>query len=223
MCGRFALSAPAAVLRRHFDVREELRLMPRYNIAPGQQVAALRLSSGFKEMVMLRWGLIPFWAKDARIGSRLINARAETLEVKPSFRESFGKKRCLIPADGFYEWKEIPGQKTRQPYYITRTDNEPFAMAGLWSTWKNKATGEAVESCTIITTAPSPLLASIHNRMPAILPQELYDAWLNPLIVSGELKNMLKPFDTEDLKAYPVSGLCNNPKNDTPECLKEIH
>lgn len=222
MCGRFALSAPEPDLRRHFDVTVQVSLPPRYNIAPGQQIAILRPGSSGKELAMLRWGLIPFWAGDAGMGSRLINARAETLEEKSSFRVCFKRNRCLIPADGFYEWQEVPGRKKKQPYFVRRKDKELFAMAGLWSTWKNRATGEVVETCAIITTDANSLLAGIHNRMPAILPQERYDPWLNPHTGSGELKNMLMPFDAEAMTVYPVSELCNNPKNDFPECLKEI-
>jgi len=222
MCGRFALSAPVDVLRCHFKIKEVVDLSPRYNIAPGQQVAALRFGRRGKEIVMLRWGLIPFWARDKRIGARLINARAETLEEKSSFRHSFNKYRCLIPADGFYEWKEIPGQKTKQPYFIRMNDSGLFAIAGLWSTWKDKASGENIESCTIITTDSNPLLADIHPRMPVILPQESYNSWIDPQTESGELEKMLCSCPAEELTAHPVNGLCNNPQNDSPECIREV-
>jgi len=222
MCGRFALSAPVDTVLRHFHVREEVDLQPRYNIAPGQQVSVVRSGIAGSELAMLRWGLIPFWARDARIGYRLINARAETLEEKPSFRSSFKKNRCLIPANGFYEWQEIPGRKTRLPYFIRLHEGGLFAMAGLWSTWHDKTTGEVIESCTIITTEPNIPLAEIHNRMPVILRPDQYGPWLKKQTDTDTLKKMFKPFDAKKLTFHPVSGLCNSPKNDSPDCLKEI-
>lgn len=222
MCGRFALSAPVDTIRRHFHLREEVDLQPRYNIAPGQQLAAVRVGIEGREFAMLRWGLIPFWAREAKIGCRLINARAETLEEKPSFRNSFKKYRCLIPSDGFYEWKEIPGRKTKMPYFIRLNDGGLFSMAGLWGTWQDKTTGEVIESCTIITTEPNTLLAEIHNRMPVILRPDQYGPWLNTQTESNTLKKMFKPFAAKKLSFHPVSGLCNNPENDSPACLKEI-
>jgi putative SOS response-associated peptidase YedK len=222
MCGRFALSAPVDIFRRHFDVPEAESLPPRFNIAPGQQVAAVRAGSDGNELAMLRWGLIPFWAKDVKIGYRLINARAETLEEKPSFRDSFKKYRCLIPADGFYEWKENPGRKTKQPYFIMMGSGGLFALAGLCSTWQNRMTGDVTESCAIITTEPNTLLAEIHNRMPVILHPDQYAPWLDSQTGTGMLKQMLKPYDAAGMISHPVSGLCNSPENDSPECIKEM-
>lgn len=221
MCGRFALSAPEKAVRKHFDLKESAPLAPRYNIAPGQEIAAVRQRQSSNELVLFHWGLIPFWAKDARIGSRMINARAETISEKPSFRNSFEKYRCLIPANGFYEWKEISGKKRKQPCFIRMRDKGLFAMAALWSTWQDKTTGRTIQSCAIVTIEPNTLLQDIHNRMPVIISPEQYTLWLDPSAKPEDLKDLCRPFASEDMEAYPVSGLCNNSNIDTPECILE--
>ena len=169
MCGRFTLSAPSEDLSSIFNVEVEA-LAPRYNIAPTQMVSAVRVVGGKRHLALLRWGLVPSWAKDPKVGARLINARAETVAEKPSFRSAFRRRRCLIVADGFFEWQKAKPRK--QPFHIACTDGRPFAMAGLWEFWSKGDV--SMESCTIITTAPNELMATLHNRMPVILPPTDY-------------------------------------------------
>ncbi|MGH2480111.1 MAG: SOS response-associated peptidase [Ktedonobacteraceae bacterium] len=185
-------------------------------MAPTQNVVAV-LTNGTAHLDTLRWGLIPSWAKDEAIGSRMINARAETLAEKPSFRNLLRGRRCLVVADGFYEWRSEGKEKT--PMYITLQEDQPFAFAGLWDVWKNPD-GEPVQSCTIITTPPNELMATIHNRMPAILRPGAYEDWLNPQLRDTEvLTHWLTPYPAELMKARPVSKLVNNPRNDMAELL----
>ncbi len=166
---------------------------------------------------IFRWGLIPYWAKDESIGNKLINARAETLEEKPSFRKSFEQKRCLILADGFYEWKKEG--RVKKPHRITLHDGKPFAFAGLWNSWVSP-TGQTINSCTIITTTPNRLMEPIHNRMPVILPQDMESLWLDErLISSNEVKGLLRPFPAEQMEAYEVSPLVNSPRKNVRECV----
>ena len=225
MCGRYSLTTPVEGLRQLFDFPERLNLEPRYNIAPTQSVAAVRHAppvaeksdepppGGGQQLVLLRWGLIPHWAKDISIGSRMINARAETLAEKPSFRSAFHKRRCLILADGFYEWqKQDKGPK--QPYRIARRDGGPFAFAGLWERWRDAAAGSLIESCTIVTTNASTLLRPIHDRMPVILPPPTFDAWLDSETKSEVALGLLRPYDGDDLMAYPISTRVNSVAND---------
>jgi putative SOS response-associated peptidase YedK len=197
-------------------------MKPRYNIAPTQPVAAVRSvrDGRAREMVFLRWGLIPFWATDPEIGARLINARAETAPEKPAFRAAYRRRRCLVVADGFYEWHKANGGK--QPYFIRMRDAQPFAFAGLWEFWKG-AEGEAIESCTLLTTQPNDLVRSLHNRMPVILPPESYDLWLDPQIEDRQsLDPLLQPFPSLRMEAYPVSRWVNNPANDDPRCIEPL-
>jgi putative SOS response-associated peptidase YedK len=220
MCGRFALSAPVDTLCRHFGIVRLVPLQPRYNIAPGQQIAVLR-SAGGRELMTLRWGLIPPWEGEAG-RAKLVNARAETVDEKPSFRLSFRKYRCLIPANGFYEWRRVPEKQDRQPYFVRMRHGGLFAMAGLWSRWQNRETGEVIESAAIITTEPNTLLSAIHDRMPVILSPKQYDAWLDHKSDAEGLKSLLGPYPAEEMTAYPVSGLCNSAKYDIPECIQEV-
>lgn len=216
MCGRYTLTTDMHTIAESFGVEPELEAGPRYNIAPTQNVAAI-LRDSSTHLKLLRWGLIPAWAKDESIGSRLINARAETLAEKPSFRNLLRSRRCLILADGFYEWKAEGKEKT--PMYITLQDNQPFAFAGLWDQWKN-ADGQTLQSCIIVTTEPNELMATIHNRMPVILRPGAYEDWLNPTLHDTEvLTHWLNPYPRELMKARPVSKLVNNPKNDTAAIL----
>ena len=180
MCGRFLLHAPVEVLQRAFGFAERPNLQPRYNIAPTQTVAIVRRKDdgGGRELALVRWGLIPSWAKDASIGGRLINARAETVAEKPAFRGAFRRRRALVPADGFYEWRKREGDRPKQPLLIRRRDGQPFALAGLWEHWRGPE-GE-VQTCTIVTTAANVVLAPIHDRMPVILDPASYDRWLDP-------------------------------------------
>jgi putative SOS response-associated peptidase YedK len=220
MCGRFTLAADPSELGDEFEgVQFPQEIGPRYNIAPSQPVLAIR-NDGRQQADFLVWGLIPSWAKDPSIGSRLINARGETLAEKPAFRGSYKHKRCLIPADGFYEWKAGQGKKTKTPFVIRMKGGRPFAFAGLWDEW-HAADGSQLYSCTIITTAPNDLMAPIHNRMPVILQRQDYGQWLDPAPrASATLNHLIRPFPDELLEAYRVSTLVNSPANDSPECVQ---
>jgi putative SOS response-associated peptidase YedK len=205
-----------------FDLIDMPPLTPRYNVAPTQMVPAVRLKSEKKEreLVMLKWGLIPAWAKDAAIGSQMIMARADTVAEKPAFKSAFQKRRCLMVADGFYEWQKTNGKT--QPYFIGLKDQDPFAFAGLWERWKNPE-GDAVESCALITTDANDIVRPIHDRMPVILQPKYYDAWLDPEVQDVEkLQKLLVPYPAERMRAYPVSFLINDPKNEDPKCIEPL-
>jgi len=221
MCGRFTLSNPdAEQLAAQFGVAALPDLRPRYNIAPTQPVAAVRRAAGkaIREMALLRWGLVPAWAKDPTIGVRLINARAETAAEKPSFRVAFRRRRCLIVADGFYEWQKQ--QSGKQPYYIRLRGGRLFAFAGLWERWTGPD-GQEIESCTLLTTAPNDLLRPIHKRMPVILHPDDYALWLDPAVGDRQrLQPLLRPYPAAEMEAYPVSRRVNNPRNDDPRCIE---
>ena len=195
-------------------------MQPDYNVPPGVDIWAVRngSSSNSAQIARLRWGLVPRWAKDPKIGYRMINARSETVAEKPAFRSAFKQRRCLIPADGFYEWKR--DGKDRQAYHIHLEDHAPFAMAGLWESWKSPD-GDVLESCTILTTSPNKLMEPIHDRMPVILDDNQANDWLDPATPSEELKTMTAPYPTEKMNAYPVSALVNSPRNNSPECLEK--
>ncbi len=213
MCGRYTLAESPRKLAKRFDVPETPDLPfdgQRYNIAPTQQVPIVRQRDNAREMVLAKWGLIPSWAKDMKIGNQLINARADTVATKPSFRSAFKARPCLIPADGFYEWQMT--QDGKQPVYIRMKVKGPFAFAGLWERWRPEE-GEAVESCTIITTDANELMGPIHNRMPVILAPNDYATWLNMDEQPELLTALLKPFPPDQMEAYPISKLVNNPRN----------
>ncbi len=225
MCGRFTLTADINTLQQTFPwINIPPGMAPRFNIAPSQPVAVVA-NDGSNKLDFFVWGLIPSWAKDPTIGSRMINARAETLAEKPSFRNAFRRRRCLILADGFFEWQKIEesGRRIRkQPMYIHLADGRPFAFAGLWENW-NSPDGSNILSCTIITTEPNELMASIHNRMPVILPEESYTDWLQPGETNAaSLSKLLVPFPPERMNAYPVSTVVNSPANDLPEAIKPL-
>jgi putative SOS response-associated peptidase YedK len=219
MCGRFTLKADLDDLADIFpEVVLPDTLAPRYNIAPSQPVAVIA-NSGQNKVEFFQWGLIPSWARDPKIGNRMINARAESLAEKPAFRAAYKRRRCLVLADGFYEWQQEPGRKTKTPMYIQLKSEQPFAFAGLWEAWR-PAEDEAVLSCTIITTTPNTLVEPIHNRMPVILKPATYAQWLDPTDQSPEqLDKLLKPYPASQMTAYPVSTMVNDPKNDRPECI----
>ncbi len=221
MCGRFTQTAPGDVIAELFDLPETPALAPRYNIAPTQDVAAVRAApGGGRELVMLHWGLIPSWAKDRAIGARMINARSETAAEKPAFRAALRSRRCLIVADGFYEWQKLGGRK--QPYLIALTDGRPFGFAGLWERWAGEG-GEPVESCTILTTSANGTVAPIHDRMPVILEREHHVEWLDPGVAdpAGVLP-LLRPLPDDAVRAFPVGLLVNNPANDVPACREPL-
>jgi putative SOS response-associated peptidase YedK len=220
MCGRFTLTVDAHQIREAFPwISVPENVQPRYNIAPSQPIAVVPNDRN-NELDYFVWGLIPSWAKDPNIGNRMINARGETVEEKPSFRAAFRRRRCLILADGFYEWKKEEEQKAKTPFYIRMKNNKPFAFAGLWENW-HAPDGSNILSCTIITTQPNELLQEIHNRMPVILPEREYKTWLQPdEALVTELKPLLIPYPSEEMTAYPVSRLVNNPANESPSCIQ---
>jgi putative SOS response-associated peptidase YedK len=219
MCGRFTFTASAQSVQHLFPLFDlaELELQPRYNVAPSQPVLAVRAGAdGKPQLTRLRWGLVPFWADDPSIGNRLINARAETAAEKPAFRAAFRQRRCLVLADGFYEWQKAAGK--RQPYYFRLKGGGPFAFAGLWENWDK---GDApLETCTILTTGANELVRPVHDRMPLILPQESFERWLDPSRkVAPELQELLHPLAAEAMTGYPVTPLVNNPRNEDPRCI----
>jgi putative SOS response-associated peptidase YedK len=222
MCGRFTLTSPAETVAELFELDDVPVLTPRYNIAPTQPVAVVRSgqTAGGRELAELRWGLIPSWAKDPSIGSRMINARAEGVAEKPSFRSAFRRRRCLVIADGFYEWQKVGTRK--QPHYIHLARRRPFAFAGLWEHWED-ADGDAVDSCTIITTEPNELIAKLHNRMPVILHPRDYILWLDPGVQAlDKVQALLQPYPAKDMFAYAIGTRVNNPSNDTPACIEPL-
>lgn len=223
MCGRFSQSQPAAAIAQAFQVAVP-PLTPRYNIAPTQSVATVLRTPEQKDrqFKMLHWGLIPSWAKDPKMGARLINARAETVSEKPAFRTAFRQRRCLVLADGFYEWQQQENKKQKQPFYFRLQDGRPFAFAGLWERWED-ANGEDIESCTFLTTEANALMRPIHNRMPVILDPKEYDLWLDPEVKKPELlQPLLRPYPIEEMMAYPVSKAVNKPSNESAECTERI-
>jgi putative SOS response-associated peptidase YedK len=224
MCGRYTLRVSPAELAEIFAVLNEIEWSPRYNIAPTQTVVAVRPAEqgGGRELALVNWGLIPSWAKEQKIASSLINARAETVATKPAFRSAMKRKRCLIPVDGFYEWQAIPGQKTKQPYLIGVHDVPVFAFAGLWEHWTSPD-GQRVDTCTIITTEANELMRQVHTRMPVILDPADYSRWLDRDRQSAEdVIDLLKPFPATKMQMTPVSTLVNSPRNDRMECVKPL-
>ncbi len=211
------------MLIQHFALGQgaELQLPMRYNIAPTQDVSVIRQSDAGRQLSLMHWGLIPFWATDPSVGSRMINARCETAAEKPAFRVPMRSRRCLVAADGFLEWRK-EGKK-KQPFYFRRRDDQPFAFAGLWDRWTKGGQAEEIDSCTILTTDADELVRPLHDRMPVILSPKDYDAWLNP----GEtdpaaLRYLFEPYPAEELVAYPVNPVVNNVRSDSPSCLEEL-
>jgi putative SOS response-associated peptidase YedK len=217
MCGRFALTAPASTITEIFEIDILPDVLPRYNIAPTQKVAVIVQEEGERKLDQYRWGLVPFWAKDPKIGARMINARGETVSSKPAFRAAFKRRRVLIPATGFYEWTRLD-KKTKLPHLISMADGRPFAMAGLWERWKD-AEGNEMRSTAIITTGPNELMEPIHNRMPVILPPSAWDAWLDPSNDDKEtLSELLVPAPSDAMKTRRVSRTVNNVRNQGEAC-----
>jgi len=223
MCGRYRLTAKERYLRDHFGLDEDPAWTPRWNIAPTQLVPIIRqgTTGTRRSFDFVRWGLIPSWAKDRSISTKTINAMSETAADKPAFRDALRFRRCLIPADGFYEWR-ASGSRQKQPFNIGMADDSTFALAGLWERWLDSH-GSAVETCTILPTKPNALVADVHNRMPAILYACDYDLWLGPRTKDPALvARCLRPFDANLMKKYPVSTRVNRPENDDPECAQEV-
>jgi putative SOS response-associated peptidase YedK len=220
MCGRFTQRQPASRIAQEFQVDEVPPIEARYNIAPTQTVLSIHQAADGREAKLLKWGLIPSWTKDPSIGAKLINARSETVAEKPSFREAFKKRRCLIPADGFYEWQRTGGRK--QPYFFRMLDDRPFGFAGLWERWKGQD-GEVVESCAILTTEANELLQPVHDRMPVILRAEDYELWLDEDVRQQDFRReLLRPFPASEMTAYPVSTLVNSTRNHGMELIEEM-
>jgi putative SOS response-associated peptidase YedK len=219
MCGRFTRTANVETIVEEFGVELiDASFEPSYNIAPTQNVAAI-INDDQKRLVTMRWGLIPFWAKDEAIGNKLINARAETIQEKASFRTPFKRKRCLIVADGFYEWQKRGGEK--QPFYIRLKSGKPFAFAGLYDVWESP--DQSVTSCTIITTEANELMQPLHERMPVMLSEKAGDFWIAPTQSEPQaLLDLLKPYDAELMEAYAVSKGVNSPRNNSQNCVKPV-
>ncbi len=228
MCGRYTLSTPPEVVAELFDLIEIPSYPPRFNLAPTQQAPVVRMlaPAGGRRLDLLRWGLVPYWAKEAAIGNRMINARSEGVAEKPAYRSSFKKKRCLVVTDGFFEWQK-QGKGPKQPYLIRRKDRQPFAFAGLWSSWKDPERGdrggEPLETFTILTTSPNEAVRTIHDRMPVILDRGAFDLWLDPAVDDAErLQALLTASPAEDLELVPVSRAVNSPAYDGPECIAPL-
>ena len=215
MCGRFAFYSPSEAAAALFGVSASLDLGPRYNIAPTQDIAAIRVAEqGARELVMLRWGLVPFWAKDPSIGNRMINARAETVAEKPSYRNAYKHRRCIVLADGFYEWQKQADGKT--PFFISLASGEPFALAGLWENWTDKETGESLQTTTLITTDANDFMAPLHHRMPVILEAQSATDWLAGSTTLLDDVAALTPA----LQAWPVDRRVNNARNEGEELIR---
>jgi putative SOS response-associated peptidase YedK len=220
MCGRITLTSPAAAVAELFGLAAVPGLEPRYNIAPSQLLAAVRSDerTASRRLDHLRWGLVPYWAKDPAIGNRMINARADSLASKPAFESAFRKRRCLVVVSGFYEWQRAG--KHSQPYLLHRRDNAPFALAGLWEVWRDPA-GTRLETCAVVTTEANALMRPIHDRMPVILRPEEFAAWLDPATVEPSgLARLLRPANEGALEAVPVSTYVNDPRNDGARCIE---
>lgn len=222
MCGRFAFYSPHESVTRLFGVADAPEVEPRWNIAPTQYVATVRVDAASRRsLAMLQWGLVPSWAKEKSIGTRMINARAETLGEKPSFRSAYRRRRCLVLADGWYEWQRSGAVK--QPYLITFADREPFGMAGLWESWRDPESGEPLETCCIVTTQAAPGIAGIHERMPVVVPEECREAWLDPgNDAAGALDAMLVPWSRGGLEARPVSRRVNDARNQGADLVQPL-
>ena len=216
MCGRFAFYSPSEATAALFGVNNSLPVEPRFNIAPTQYIAAIRKTADNAELVMLRWGLIPFWAKDPSIGNRMINARAETVAEKPAYRAAYRKRRAVVLADGFYEWQRDGAVKT--PYYISLASGDPFALAGLWEQWDDKESGESIQSATLITTAANEFMQSLHHRMPMILNPDSASRWLAGDMTMIETASQ----DSPPLQAWPVAREVNNARNQGEQLIEAV-
>ena len=220
MCGRFTLHFPVELLAEIFGLQNLPGLVPRYNIAPTQVTAVVRSSGVTRRLDLLRWGLVPSWAKDISIGSRMVNARSESLPDKPSFRNAVRFRRCIVPASGFFEWKLEGSHKV--PYYIRLSDGAPMGLAGIWEAWKTPE-GSFLETFTILTTSANPLITPIHDRMPVILHPDAYDLWLDKDVNNPEqLQLLYPPYPADLMTLYPVSTLVNSPRNDNPACIEQV-
>jgi len=218
VCGRYAFFSPGEAVARLFGLLRPVEIAPRYNVAPMQWIPAVRDDAGGRSVVLLRWGLLPSWARDASMASRMINARAETVVAKPAFRGAFRQRRCLVPADGWYEWQPVAGG--RQPWFLHRRDGQPFGMAGLWERWAPDDQADPVETCTLITTAATPGIAAIHARMPVVIPATACGIWLDPGVRDvNALAALLRVNEDADWTAHRVDRRVNDVRNDGPELI----
>ncbi len=218
MCGRFALSIPLNKIAEYFQAINTSNLQASYNIAPGQEIAAV-INDTCRKIINLKWGFIPTWAKDPAIGYRMINAKSETLAEKPSFREALKKRRCIIPATGFFEWNKSGKEKT--PFYIHMKDDSFFSFAGLYEYWQDRE-GKTLSTCTIITTCSNTLINTIHNRMPVILSEEQALSWIDMSLDISDVLPLLIPYNPDEILMEEVSLLVNSPRNNSPECIKSV-
>jgi putative SOS response-associated peptidase YedK len=229
MCGRYTIrSLPPIEQLFHVQFPPEMHFAPRFNVAPTQEVPVVWVSRKDERTErrggLMRWGLIPSWAKDASIGNRMINARAESVTQKPAFRNAFARRRCLVPADGFYEWKKLDA-KTKQPYFIHLADDRPFAFGGMWEYWRDEEAGpddQGIRSFTILTTEANEMVAGLHDRMPVIIAPEDFERWLDPSVPPEKVKDLLRPYPAEEMDLYPISRKVNSPKNDDPDCIDRL-
>lgn len=220
MCGRFTLTSPTDQIQELFAVKKLPSLEARYNVAPTDPVLSVRLDDeGARTAERMRWGLIPYWADDTKIGARLINARSETVHEKPAFRDAFERRRCLVAADGFFEWKKMQGRK--QPFHFTLKEGGPFGFAGLWERWRDEE-GEWLTSCTVLTTEANELVQPTHDRMPVIVHPEDHELWLDTRATHDDLAEVFEPFPPDEMQGYPVSTRVNNVRNDDPDCLERV-
>ena len=219
MCGRYNLYATTAELEEYFEVLRPPAAAPRYNIAPTQSSLILREEEAAPAWATARWGLVPSWAKDLKSGARMINARSETVAEKPAFRAAYKRRRCIVPAGGYYEWKKLDA-KSKQPYHIHRDDGKPLAFAGLWERWTKG--DEPVESFSVLTTESEGPLGEIHDRMPVMLSRDSHDVWLDPEVDPAKLLELIRPLETDRLVGEAVSPIVGNVRNDTPECIEPI-
>lgn len=226
MCGRFGLTRPDKLDLKRFGVTGLPEVQPRFNVAPGTDVLAIRQRGGEREASLIRWGLVPWWADDPSIGGRMANARADSAFSRPAFREAIRRRRCLIPADVFYEWQVVEGQKAKQPYAVVHKNAEIFALGGIWEYWKPKdaeqGSSEALVTCAILTTAPNTLLSGIHDRMPVIVPPERYDSWLDPRTPDPAITDMTQSYPSDALAAWPISLRVNRATEDDAGVLEPI-
>ncbi len=220
MCGRFTLRTPTPVLMKEFRVTAAPEMRPRFNIAPTQDVAVVRQDADqHRQLLTMRWGLVPSWAKDLSIGNRMINAHSETAATKPSFRAAMKRRRCLVVADGYYEWKRVG--KKKQPYYIRLNDERPFAMAGLWETWQDPGRAAPLLTCTILTTSSNELTRELHDRMPVILQKPMWDVWCDvEQVPPDELEPLLVPYESAAMQMEQVSDYVNNARHEGPQCVE---
>jgi putative SOS response-associated peptidase YedK len=222
MCGRFGLTRPEALKLERFGISELPPLVPRYNIPPSSDILVVRQRKGVTEAEMIRWGLVPSWAKDPSIGNRMANVRSDTALEKSSFRAAMQKRRCLIPADVFFEWQDVPGQKRRKPFAVALKDAEIFALGGVWEAWRAKESGEWLITCAILTTGPNELLEPIHDRMPVIVREEDYEKWIAPETKNSEVRRMVESFPPDLMRTWEIGLLVNDPKTDDARILTPV-